>query len=244
MFNDISWRSKDRQCKKECESSAQLVSLYAKRFSAVQWSFLGLDQKRGQSCGADDVNICRKPGMHSKTMSNEQRYCWQLQSHVWITNFRRENWKITMLGKSAYFFVVVSTTLQSIYSMHRWPPFQRRRNEICWRIVTSMLLNCSKVLMLGTNWTIRYSMVSEQTCKIHRKMDQGLWQALESIDFLHSSYMWIQTILSCGKHCQKMQIGTVSRLRFCRRSWGFKIHFGWNIVHFRKSYICSDQLDV
>ena len=39
MFNDISWRSKDNE--KECESSAQLVSLYAKRFSAGQWSFLG-----------------------------------------------------------------------------------------------------------------------------------------------------------------------------------------------------------
>ena len=39
MFNDISWGSKDN--KKECESSAQLASLYAKRFSAGQWSFLG-----------------------------------------------------------------------------------------------------------------------------------------------------------------------------------------------------------
>ena len=39
MFNDISWRSKDN--KKECESNTQLVSLYAKRFGAGQWSFLG-----------------------------------------------------------------------------------------------------------------------------------------------------------------------------------------------------------
>ena len=39
MFNDISWGSKDN--KKECESSAQLVSLYAKRFGAGRWSFLG-----------------------------------------------------------------------------------------------------------------------------------------------------------------------------------------------------------
>ena len=39
MFNDISWRSKDN--KKECKSSAQLVSLCAKRFGARQWSFLG-----------------------------------------------------------------------------------------------------------------------------------------------------------------------------------------------------------
>ena len=39
MFNDISWGSKDNE--KECESSAQLVSMYAKRFSPGQWSFFG-----------------------------------------------------------------------------------------------------------------------------------------------------------------------------------------------------------
>ena len=44
MFNDISWRSKDN--KKECESNAQLVSLYAKRFGAGQWSFLGLGSEK------------------------------------------------------------------------------------------------------------------------------------------------------------------------------------------------------
>ena len=39
MFNDISWGSKD--IKKECESNAQVVSLFAKGFGAGQWSFLG-----------------------------------------------------------------------------------------------------------------------------------------------------------------------------------------------------------
>ena len=39
MFNDISWGSKDN--KKECESNAQLVSPFARRFEARQWSFLG-----------------------------------------------------------------------------------------------------------------------------------------------------------------------------------------------------------
>ena len=44
MFNDISWGSKDN--KKECESNAQLPSLYAKRFGAGQWSFLGLGSEK------------------------------------------------------------------------------------------------------------------------------------------------------------------------------------------------------
>ena len=39
MFNDISWGSKENE--RECELSAQLVSMYAKRFSPGRWSFLG-----------------------------------------------------------------------------------------------------------------------------------------------------------------------------------------------------------
>ena len=39
MFNDISWGSKENE--RECELSAHLVSVYAKRFSPGEWSFLG-----------------------------------------------------------------------------------------------------------------------------------------------------------------------------------------------------------
>ena len=39
MFNDISWGSKDNE--QECELSAKLVSIYARRFSPRRWSFLG-----------------------------------------------------------------------------------------------------------------------------------------------------------------------------------------------------------
>ena len=63
-------------------------------------------------------------------------------------------------------------------------------------------------------------------------------------DLLHSSYMWIYTqccyVDSIAKQCR---LG-LSRLRFCGRSWGLKFYFRWNIVHFRKSYISSDKLDV
>ena len=202
--------------------------------------------------------------MYSKTLWNKQRYWWQLQNHVWIQNFRRSNWEITMIEKTEYFFVVIrygrsckemcgttlwvgeqndSTTLQSINSMH-WRPSLQRRNEICRRIVKSMVSNCSEMLILGTCWKTRYSVVSEQTCTIDHKMGQSLWQTTISFDLLHPSHMWLQIILSCGNHCQTMQIGTVSRLRFCGRSWGFKIHFWRNIVYFWKSHICSNQLDV
>ena len=71
MFNDISWGSKDNE--RECKLSAQLVSLYAKRFGAGQRSFLGPgsvkkwysvseDSPQGEwdNCRANDVDICRK----------------------------------------------------------------------------------------------------------------------------------------------------------------------------------------
>ena len=121
-------------------------------------------------------------GMHSKKMRNKQRYCGQLQNHVWIANFRGARREITIPSKSSYFFMVLwhgwsckevcgtilwvskqenLTTLQSIYSMHRWPPLQRRRNEICWRIVKHMLSNCSEMLTICKNWTTWYFMVSK-----------------------------------------------------------------------------------
>ena len=39
MFNDISWGSEDNE--QECDANANLVSIYATRFSPGRWSFLG-----------------------------------------------------------------------------------------------------------------------------------------------------------------------------------------------------------
>ena len=43
---------------------------------------------------------------------------------------------------------------------------------MCRRIVTSMLSNCSEMLVLGTNWNTWDSLVSEQTCTIDYEMDR------------------------------------------------------------------------
>ena len=52
MFNDISWVSRDN--KRECESNANLVSLFARRFGAGQWSFLGpVSEKKWYSISED-----------------------------------------------------------------------------------------------------------------------------------------------------------------------------------------------
>ena len=177
------------------------------------------------------TNILPRPflfGLHSKRMQNEQRYCGQLPNYVLIQDlcrskrkatFFRETWRrhlcmVLWHGRSCKEMCGTllwvgkqddSTTLQSIYTMPWWPLLQRRRNEICWAVVTSMLSNCSEVLVLGTYWKAWYSMVSEQTCTSFHYMDQSSWHTIMPFDLLHSSYMWIQTELPCGKHCQTMQ---------------------------------------
>ena len=98
-------------------------------------------------------------GVHSKTMWNKQRYCRQLQNHVWIQNFRWSNWKITMLGKSESLFVILwhgrswkemcgpilwvseHKTTQQLYkvstSMPWWPSLLKKKNWNPWE-------NCQK----------------------------------------------------------------------------------------------------
>ena len=173
---------------------------------------------------------------------NKQIYCWQLQNHVWVQNFSKSNWKITMLGKCAYFLVVIwhgksseemcgtilwvskqndSTTLQNVNSLHWRPSFQIRRIEIRGTLVKSMLSNRAELLILGTNWKTRYSTVSEQTCTIDYKMDQNLWATLQNnADWACCKTPILQEILSN------------------------QIYIKWNIVRFGKSYVCSNQLCV
>ena len=56
MFNDISWGSKDNKI--ECESNAQLVSLFARTFGAGQRSFLGpSSEKKWYSISEDSPRM-------------------------------------------------------------------------------------------------------------------------------------------------------------------------------------------
>ena len=44
----------EQTIKKECESNAQLVSLFTRRFGAGQWSFLGLGSEKKWSSISED----------------------------------------------------------------------------------------------------------------------------------------------------------------------------------------------
>ena len=125
------------------------------------WSDVETTQQRNRFGTTDIFPWSCILGLHSKTMWNKQRYCGQLQNHVWIRNFRGENWKITMLGKSVYLCVVLrygrscqemcgtmlwvgrqddSTTLQSLYSHASMTTTFKRRARILW-IITKVYSN-------------------------------------------------------------------------------------------------------
>ena len=197
-------------------------------------------------------------------MPNKQRYCWQLQNHVWIQNFSRSNWKIhvrkicvflrglmtwRVMPRNVWNDIVSWRTKwlnnSTKYQLHALMTTTSKKKK--WNLLENCHKYAPKLFWNACTWHVLDDLISgvrEQACTIDYEMDQSLWLTPESIDFIYSWHMWIQTVLSCGKHCKTMQIGTVSRLRLCRRSWGLEIYFGWNIVRFRKPHVRSNQLYV
>ena len=109
-----------------------------------------------------------KLGVYSKTMWNKQRCCGQLQSHVWIANFREENWKTCILLEFSYFYVVLwygrswqemcgtimwvskqedSTTPQSIHSMRWWSVDDQHLKEEELKSVGESSKVCSQIVL-------------------------------------------------------------------------------------------------
>ena len=81
-------------------------------------------------------------------------------------------------------------------------------------------------------------------------MNKNLWQTLGTFHFIHSPYKWIPAILLSGEHSTTMQIWTVSRLWFCRRSRTLKINIRRVLCIFEshtflpKSWMCKKQTSV
>ena len=85
-------------------------------------------------------------------------------------------------------------------------------SKVCSRIV----LTCLHLARIGRPdilWSVN------KLCSCDHKMDQSMWQTFSTFDLLHSSHMWIQTMLLCGKHSTTMQIRIVSKFWFSRRPW-------------------------
>ena len=67
--------------------------------------------------------------MHSTTMQNKQRYCGQLQNHVRIANFCRENRKNSHSLKIFVF----------LHGLMKWKVMQRNVSQVCSQIVLKCL---------------------------------------------------------------------------------------------------------
>ena len=117
-----------------------------------------------------------------------------------------------------------TTTLQSICSLHRWPPLQRRRNEICWRIVTSVLPN----FWNACTWHELDDLIFYgQRISLHDRLRNGPKPVTNTwIDWFHlfithvntnSIVMWVILLNNADWDC--------SRLWLRGRSWRFEIDF-------------------
>ena len=109
-------------------------------------------------------------------------------------------------------------------------------------IVRSCSHTVLKCLYLARIGRLDILWVSQQTGTICHKMDSSMWQTTGTINFLHSFHERLRPMLSCGQ-CA-LSIGVISRFRLYRRSWRLKINIRRSFVHFWKSSICTDELDV
>ena len=72
------------------------------------------------------------------------------------------------------YFELANKTTQQLYKVSTPCIDDHFNEEEMKSVVTGMLSNCSEMLILGTNWTTGYVMVSKQACTIDYKMDQKL----------------------------------------------------------------------
>ena len=74
-------------------------------------------------------------------------------------------------------------------------------------------------------------------------MDQGLWQPPESIDFIYSSYMWIQTIWLVQTHGEATVY--VKELDICVWLWMSRKHVSsivvWKVFRWKRIFLWMGQ---
>ena len=118
-----------------------------------------------------------------RTMFESQNFRGvELKNLPYSENFRISSWSYDMEGHAKKcverYCELANKMTQQHYKVstpciddHH---FKEEELKSVGEFVNSMLSNCSEMLILGTHWKTRYSMVSEQICTINYKMDQSL----------------------------------------------------------------------
>ena len=110
-------------------------------------------------------------------------------------------------------------------------------SQVCSQIV----LKCYFLTRIGRPdflWSV--NKLARSITKWTKACDQRLNRL---ISYIHHMFEYKQ-YCHMGNTAKQCILGTASRLWFRGRSWRFEIHYWRNIVHLRKSYICSNKLDV
>ena len=207
-------------------------------------------------------------GMRSARMRNEQRYCGQEKKYFLIQDLRRSKKKSylvqgDLMQTSIHGLVMCKVMQRNVWSdLASWRIKQlssfsesqlhalmtinsKKKNwdvlENCEKYALKLSWQCLYLTRIGRPdilWSL--NKLARAVTKLTRACDKRLARLI----LLHTPHEWVQTILSCGKNCTTMQVGTVSRLWFCRRPWRLEVNIRRNSVHFRKSYIRTNKLDV
>ena len=201
------------------------------------------------------------PGMDWKKMWSKRRYCWQLQNHVWIQNFRRSNWKLPYsenLRNSSWscdmeghakkcverYCELANKTTQQLYKVsspciddHHFKERELKSVGDLSKENSQIVLKCWYMARIGRP-DILWS--ANKLARSITKWTKACDKRLNHIFFIHVNrdniVMWV--ILPNNADWDCFKILTLQEILRIRN------HFWRNVVYFWKSYICSNQLDV
>ena len=147
------------------------------------------------------------------------------------------HWTVLRSGKQQYRATKSPQLVSSIIrsrrmNWKRWENFQRCPQKLSW---------CASIWCASPNLIF---------CGLWTNWHEWSRNWLESVT--DAWLVWFPTvttrvtsgILSCGKHGRKFQTRIVSGLWFCRRHRGRSIDIRKKFVNFRRSTLCSNELDV
>ena len=126
--------------------------------------------------------------------------------------------------------------------MHRCPPLQRR-NEICWRIVTSMLSNCSEMLIRDKNLTTYILWSANKLARSIKKWTKACDKRLNRLISYTHHFCEYKQYCHVGDTAKQCRLGLFQDSDFAGVLEDSKSTSG-GTLHIRKSYICSNKLNV
>ena len=127
---------------------------------------------------------------------------------------------------------------------HAWPSIQEEMGSVgeLSKVCSQVVLTCLYWTCIGRPdylWSV--NKLARAVTKLTKVCDKRLARLISHI---HQSHMWIQTILLCVKNSTTTPDRIVSRFWFCGRPWRLEVNMRRNSVHFRRSNICTNKLDM